>query len=87
MCATAVFFVYFFDFFKVIENQLAKGMFLAVYINKTGLIALHIAIKHDNYKVILALITNKLTKITKKVVKAAAGNENSDKKVIKLFLN
>ena len=87
VCATAVFLACSFDFAEVITDQLAKGIFLADYINKTGLAALHVAVKHGSCGVISVLITNKLTEITEKVVEAAAGIEDSGTEVMRLLLD
>ena len=87
MYATAVFLACSFDFPEVIEDQLAKGMFLADYINRIGYRVLYVAVKHGSCGVILVLITNKLTEIIEEVVKAAAENKYSGKEVIRLLLN
>ena len=79
----AVFLICSFDFPEVITDQLAKEISLADYINKTGCTALYIAVKHGNCGVVLALITNKLTEITEKVIK----NEDSGTEVLRLLLN
>ena len=85
--ATAVFLACSFDFPEVIEDQLAKGMFLADYINRIGYRVLYVAVKHGSCGVILVLITNKLTEITEEVIKVVIENKYSGKKVMRLFLN
>ena len=85
--ATAVFLACSFDFAEVIADQLAKGIFLADYTNKTGLTALHIAVKHGSCEVISALVKDKFIEITEEIVKTAARNYRNGKEVMTLLLD
>jgi ankyrin repeat protein len=76
-----------FDFSEVIGNQVAKRIFQTDLVNSQGLTALEVAANHGSCEAISVLLTDQLTPVTRRTVKAAARNWDSGKEVMTLLLD
>jgi ankyrin repeat protein len=84
--AIALFLACSFDFPEVFADQAAKGSFRADFVNSNGRTAFQVAVRHNSYKVVSIFISDKLTQITKEVVKEAAGSWDGGKDTMMLLL-